>query len=342
MVGVVNTAAVTSVGFSAPAACAAIRAGISNPSPTKFMDSAGEPILGHAVPLPFEEAWAGRPRLVAMGIRAIRECLAAVPAILWPEIPVLLCVAERDRPGRLAHVDDELLRDLANSLDCSFHPASRTFPRGTTGAYAALRVGRGLLAESSARFVLIVGVDTFLNSGTLSAYRADHRILTSENSNGFMPGEGAAAVLIAADEPSSSVAVTGLGFAVETAHVSSDQPLRADGLTRAVADALQEAGVTSDSVDFRITDIAGEYYYFKEAALAVSRCLRRSKAEFDLWHPAECTGQIGAAMGPLTVAVAAAAVKKGYAKGPRILCHCATDNGQRAVAIVESTGGHHE
>jgi 3-oxoacyl-[acyl-carrier-protein] synthase-1 len=38
--------------------------------------------------------------------------------------------------------------------------------------------------------------------------------------------------------------------------------------------------------DYRIADISGEQYYFKEAALALARTLRRRKPEFDLWHPA--------------------------------------------------------
>ncbi len=42
---------VTSVGLSAPAACAAMRCKISNPSETRFIDSAGEWIMAHSVPL---------------------------------------------------------------------------------------------------------------------------------------------------------------------------------------------------------------------------------------------------------------------------------------------------
>jgi 3-oxoacyl-[acyl-carrier-protein] synthase-1 len=39
---------------------------------------------------------------------------------------------------------------------------------------------------------------------------------------------------------------------------------------------------------FRITDVSGERYYFKEAALALSRTLR-SEGEIDLWHPAKAS-----------------------------------------------------
>lgn len=41
---------VTSVGLSAPATCAAIRAKISNPTETRFMGSDGDWIMAHQVP----------------------------------------------------------------------------------------------------------------------------------------------------------------------------------------------------------------------------------------------------------------------------------------------------
>ena len=46
-----RTGLVTSVGLSAPAACAAIRAKLTNPSETRFIDSHGEWIMAHQVPL---------------------------------------------------------------------------------------------------------------------------------------------------------------------------------------------------------------------------------------------------------------------------------------------------
>ena len=57
-VAIVNTGLVTSVGLSSPAACAAIRAGLTNPTQTRFKDSEGEWMMGHAVPL--DTPWQGR------------------------------------------------------------------------------------------------------------------------------------------------------------------------------------------------------------------------------------------------------------------------------------------
>src|SRR5262249_9760851 len=169
---------------------------------------------------------------------------------------------------------------------------------------------------------------------TLTIYEREDRVLTNENSNGFLPGEGAGALLVARPSGQPELVCVGLGFGVELAHINSDEPLRADGLTRALNAALAEAGCEIYDLDFRITDIAGEQYYFKEAALALGRILRRPKDEFDIWHPAEYIGETGAVAGTAALAVANAACRKGYAPGPRILMHLANDGGERAATVL--------
>jgi 3-oxoacyl-[acyl-carrier-protein] synthase-1 len=110
-------------------------------------------------------------------------------------------------------------------------------------------------------------------------------------------------------------------------------------LAEAISSALVDGGSSMAEVDFRIADIAGEQYYFKEASLALSRTLRTRKESFDLWHPAECVGETGAAIGPLMLAVVDAACRKAYAPGPTVLCHAANDAGER-MAVLARFGRH--
>ena len=72
--------------------------------------------------------------------------------------------------------------------------------------------------------------------------------------------------------------------------------------------------------------------------MALARTLRRRKEEFDLWHPAECTGELGAAAGAAMIALADAACQKRFAKGPRILAHMADDGGRRAAIALQFRG----
>lgn len=84
-------------------------------------------------------------------------------------------------------------------------------------------------------------------------------------------------------------------------------------------------------VDFRITDLSGPQYYFKEAALLLSRLIRHRPERVELWHPAECVGEQGAVAGMYAVALACESLNKGYAPGPGVLVHMANDCGKRAA-----------
>lgn len=334
---IAGTGLVTSVGLSAPAACAAIRAKISNPAETRFADSSGEWILAHQVPL--QQPWRGRNRLAKMAAMAIAECLAQVPPADWDGIPLLLCVAERDRPGRMAGLDDELFADIERELEVEFPAAqSLVVPHGRVSVGVALQHARRLLHEQGVDRVLVAAVDSLLSWPTLSTYERGSRLLTASNSNGFMPGEGAAAVLVSREARQQQLLCTGIGFAMEPSHIDSEQPLRAEGLGKAIRVALKDAAREMHELDFRIADISGEQYYFKEAALALGRVLRVRKEEFDIWHPAECIGETGAVAGLASIVVADAACRKGYAPGHHILLHAANDAGQRAAAIMQFSG----
>lgn len=332
-VAIINTGLVTSVGLSASATCAAIRAGLTNPSETRFIDSSGERIMAHRVPL--EQPWRGRIKLAKMAVMAINECLINIPKREWPQIPVLLCVAERERPGRLEGLDDRLFADIQEELGVEFAAQSLVIPHGRVSIGVALMHARRLITDNHLPFVLIAATDSLITWPTLSVYEREQRLLTPNNSNGFIPGEAASALLVGPVATGQQLLCTGLGFATETAHIDSGEPLRGDGLTQAIRAALKEASCELHDLDFRIVDLSGEQYYFKEATLALSRILRVHKEEFDIWHPAECIGESGAVAGLVALVVANVACRKSYARGPSILCHSANDAGQRTATIVQ-------
>ncbi|WDG82438.1 hypothetical protein PUP68_19585 [Pseudomonas chlororaphis] len=332
---IIGSGMVSAVGLSAPASCAAIRCAIDNFQETRFIDRGGEWLIAASVPL--EQPWRGRSKLIKMAARAIAEAMQNTSGLDPEKTPLLLGVAEADRPGRLDGLDLSLLHDIERELGVRFHGSSNVIARGRVSGAVALLNARKLIYEQGHRHVLIAGVDSFLSGPTLAAFEERERLLTSQNSNGFIPGEGAAAVVLAApvasEEP--QLACIGLGFGVEKATVEAeDIPLRAEGLTQAVRAALSEAGCGLELMDYRLTDISGEQYYFKEASLALSRTLRVRKEFFHLWHPADCIGEVGAAIGPAMLAVALAASRKGYGEGPNIFCHLGNDAGQRAAALL--------
>jgi 3-oxoacyl-[acyl-carrier-protein] synthase-1 len=333
-VALLKTGLVTPVGLTAPASCAAIRAKIANPRETRFMDSAGDWITGCAVPL--DDAWLGRTKLAKMAALAIAECLEDVPRVEWSNIPLWLCLSESDRPGREENLDEQLYLDIARELGASFAPESAIVPNGRTGIGTALYQARKLIHEQDKSRVLIVAVDSLLHWPTLSAFDDAQRILTEDNSNGFMPGEAAGAVLIGKPTGGAELLCKGIGFGKEAATIESETPLRGDGIVQAIREALREGSCGFHELDLRISDLSGEQYYFKEAALAVARLMRKRREEnIDIWHAAECTGETGAAAGAVALAVADAACRKSYAPGRRILIHASNDSGERAALLLE-------
>lgn len=337
--GILGAGMVTSVGFTAAASCAAIRAGIDNFTETRFINQSGEWILGSAVPL--DEPLRDRATLLRLLTGAVRDCLQGAGDAPVAEMPVLLCTAEPDRPGVVDGDALRLFHEVQGELGVRFHEKSRIISEGRISGVRALAYARHLVYEQNFFHVLVAGVDSYLTAATLRSFEDRYRLLTAGNSDGFIPGEAGAAVLVGrpAAKGVGGVACLGLGFGHEAAGVESEEPLRADGLVQAINAAFADAELGMDDMDFRLTDNAGEQYYFKEGTLAVARAFGELKSEFDIWHPADCIGEVAAAALPCMLGVACAAAEKGYAPGNTILCHLGNDDGARAALVLRSNVG---
>ena len=324
---------VTPVGFSAPASCAAIRAGLDGIRQTRFKFR-DKWLKGGLVTFP--DGALGIEKLALMARMAIDECLTPLRPGASQETALLFCTAERERVGRVGAqggLFDELVGVQPRAS--RFHPSSRLFEAGTTGAVSALELASQLIAHAEVRYAVVAGVDSFLTAGTLRAYHDADRLLTEDNMDGMIPGEAAAAVLVArrSDQPG-AVQCLGIGWGREEALPGTDRPLRGDGLTQAYKAVMADAGLGYESLDYRLTGIGGTHREFKEAALALARTMRTNRAEFEIEHPADCIGSVGAATVPLLLGMALAAARRGYAPGPGVLCHCGDDNGLRAAIIL--------
>ncbi|ESS70642.1 hypothetical protein MGMO_120c00290 [Methyloglobulus morosus KoM1] len=333
---------VTGVGLNAPASCAAIRCALDNFQETRFMDSGGEWIMGCEVPL--EQPWRGKIKLIKMAAAAINECLANNQQIVPKDTPLFLCLSEHERKGRVIDDDNQFFLDMQTELGVEFHEKSRVIARGHVAVAVALKHARELLQERKVKQVLIAATDSLLVAPTLAHYEENERLLTSQNSNGFIPGEAGAALVVEAvhARPEPQLICRGLGFGVEKAYVDSEEPLRADGLTAAIKESLGDAGCGESILQFKITDISGEQYHFKESSLAFSRLNRsNNRQEFDIWHPADCIGEVGAVIGAVMLAVLKSACEKDYSKGAHILAHFGNDDGKRSSMIFawQTVGG---
>jgi 3-oxoacyl-[acyl-carrier-protein] synthase-1 len=336
-VAITATGLVTPLGFNAPSSLAALRAGVSAIGRVNLWDyESGERIGGGRVPLPQWEE--GLPKLADLAAAAIAEVARAARPLSLEQIPVLIGVAGRDRPGRSERLEREIFSEVEARTGSRFHPASRLIAGDRLSGILGLLHARRLLDDRTIPACIVAGVDSFLDRSAAHELMKRRRILTPANSNGFAPGEAAAAVLVQrAEETAGAVLdVLGLGTGRDTGTIDSDAPLRGDGLTRAISGALAEAGATIFDAAYRITDLNGEHYKFKEAVFATMRLEhgQRRIEVFGLWHPNEFLGDIGAAIGPCAFGLALHAGLRAYAPGPIALCHFGSDDGERGAALV--------
>jgi 3-oxoacyl-[acyl-carrier-protein] synthase-1 len=328
----VGSGMVTAVGYTAASSCAAIRAHIDGFQRTRF-EFDGDFVQAAPVPLdvaPLQE------KLATMAVAAIDQCMQVVPGDDAQDTAIALCLAETDRPGRLSGLDERFAAVLRARAEraARFGPHVRLF-FGPLGAIEALLWADEVLGAFAARQCVVVGVDTLMTPETLTALHAAGKLLTATNSDGFIPGEAAAALVVArtTDAPV-ALECRGIGWGLERALPGSGKPLRGDGLALAYRAALKAASCGFEAVDYRLTDVAGDQFAFKEAALGLLRTMRVRKKAFELWHPADCVGNVGAAAPLVVLGVALAAARKSYAPGPGVLCHFSDDTGRRAAVVL--------
>jgi 3-oxoacyl-[acyl-carrier-protein] synthase-1 len=161
------------------------------------------------------------------------------------------------------------------------------------------------------------------------------RLLVQENSDGVTPGEAAAALVLSAHKQGALAAVLGLGVGHEASSLENDVPMRGEGITAAARAALAEAGLAFHDMDFRISDAAGETFFFKEQILLISKLLRAQKEEFPLWLAAESIGDSGAAAGVCGLSYALGAFARGRAPGRRVIAFAGNEKGQRGALVME-------
>jgi len=331
---------VTAVGFNTRSSCAAMRAGISGVAANNFWDpESGEFIKRAKVPLP--QWWEGVGKLVDLVAPAIQECLNAASPIPPNEIPIFLGVAPSHRPFRFQNLENELLDEIEYNLKVVHHPKSEIISEGRVAGALGIAKAQHLLESGEAPCCIVAGVDSFLQQEVAEAYMEQQRILTPGNSDGFIPGEAGGAILLkkAVFLEKRELQIIGVGFARESGNIEGDRPGTGDGLTQALKAAITQAGIQFSDADYWLNDQNGEHYKFKEAAFAQIRLerIREQPREdrFEVWHPIESLGDIGAAIVPCLLGYALDAHCLDYAPGPLALLHVGSDEGTRAAVVLQ-------
>ena len=357
---VVEYGMVTAVGFNGPATCAAMRAGISGVRQANLWDFTIEEWLPAGRPL-LPQWWEGPDMLPELLAPAIAECREKARTLKLrtgstrPEdIPILTLVAPPDRPYRAPDLETRVARGLAHKLGGLLPPGSEIIPQGRTGLLTALDVARKYLESRHVHLVIIAGVESFLRQVLVEHYIQQGRLLCGTNSNGFIPGEAACAVVVsrAADALGDRLVIAGVGEGHEPglAGGTAQSPVTGDGLTRAMRTALSKAGTEYHQINTSISDLNGERFKFKERTIATGRLDRlppsgrstRPLGYVDEWHPIEYLGEVGSAVFPCLLGWAFEAGRTGYALGSKMMLFAGEDLGTRAAVVTLFQGEKHD
>jgi 3-oxoacyl-[acyl-carrier-protein] synthase-1 len=340
MTGVLDVIAcgmVTAVGLDAPSAAAAMRARLDGFQETRFPGGDGGWLIGAPVPMP--RGFIGEKRMAHMAAAAILECFDAVPAARTAATPLILCLAETARPGRPVADPASLVRRIGAITGIEAGTRARAVEHGRPSGVAALQQAARLIA-GGARHVVIAGIDSYLTTLSVAHFAAERRLLMPGNADGFIPGEAAAAIIVG-PPGSGAFRLASLGLAREPAFIyngldadGAHLPLRGDGMVAAYRQALDAAGIEMRDVGYRISDLIGESWFFRQSALASLRLVRGHHGFQDLLSPAESVGNVGAAVVPMMIGLAMTAARKGYDGGDPVLVEASGDDGACGVALL--------
>ena len=305
-----------------------------------MLDKAGEPMVIALEPT-LDPALQVAERFSQLAAPALKEAVAPLTQRNVSLQSVHTVIGTPDpRPGLPEGIEETLNRLVANEM--SFTTSQRTtfMPNGNAAGLLAMKEARDMLCLGKSRFCLAGGVDSYMTADYLEWMDEQGILKSSENRNGFPPGEAAGFCLLTTGATAQEVGLPVLGWLKTLGTAREECPIRTEticigrGLSEAIKQATAPLSLPDELVDESICDLNGEPYRSEEFALTV---LRTQKAFVDFSRfvtPADCWGDVGAASGPLFANLAIMAGLRGYAKGPRTMIWASSEKGDRAAAVI--------
>lgn len=341
---VVGIGMTTAVGLSARETAASVRARVARFGQSRFQDRELVPFTLAQVPdeglAPLPAAGNGAPlggraqRLLRLALPALRGCLAPlgdarVPLAMSLALPETETSVPFDRAGFVAR--------LAAATDGAFDPA-RSDPSHAGRAGGVVAIGQAVqtIAQGLASFVVAGGVDSYRDLYVLGALDRDRRVKSDVNLDGFIPGEGAAFLLLASEGAAAArglsaiAAISPAAVGFEPGHLYSPEPYRGEGLAATIQGLLASGAAPAPITDVW-SSMNGESHWGKEWGVSYLRSRPAFADPFAIHHPADCYGDAGAAAGPILAGLAALDV--GKRRSPALV-YGSSDRGARAALVV--------
>jgi len=327
---------VSSVGNGSLECAASVRAGLSRFADTSVMTRGLRPLR---MALVSEEALRALDALdeaprSARHRRTLRLAAAAVgevlEAVALRGAPCLVVSGLPDPAGAL--LVDDLVAVFGDALDGA---ASRSIRAGAAGVYVALLDAAHRIANGDATAVLVAAAGTRLDLMALDDLQRAGRLLVDDAMEGFVPGEGAAALCVTAATGDGLAKITHVGVGSDPFTFEGEEPMTAEGLTRALQGALPASAEPARSLWLGLN---GESWNAREYGVAARRCHGLMIERPAVRHPVECFGDPEAALGAMQLCLAATFLHRGWSDGPSLVWNF-SDDGLRGAARLVASGG---
>lgn len=186
-------------------------------------------------------------------------------------------------------------------------PSSRYFAAGRPGLIDAIDMAFRYFSATNAAYVVVGGVDTYLDAATLGNLDAENRVLAEDIADAFAPGEGASFLLlrnpaIHSDAPQNGVVLFEPGLATEKGHRYSEEPYLGKGLADAFKVAI--ANGSGEKISTIFSTMNGENFFAKEFGVATIRNQSALDEKCKHEHPIDCFGDMGAATAAVLISLA--------------------------------------
>jgi 3-oxoacyl-[acyl-carrier-protein] synthase-1 len=277
-----------------------------------------------------------RARLLQLAVPALQEVLGALGE-RGAVRPPLLLVGPHVDPPRPPLVDEAFLAQLEALAAVKLERSASTTSTGRAGLFAALGTAARLVAGGRP-FVVVGGIDSHADEVRLGQLERQGRLQTTGPQDAFTPGEGAAFLLVttralARDAGMRPLAlVSALAVGHEVGHVHSSETHLGDGLSGTLTHLLAGAGQRIAHV---VAGLNGERIFAREWGVAMVRNREAFAEPLLLEHPAEFTGDLGAALAPFMVAVTALHMAEGRTPGPTLVW-AASDHAERGALLLHA------
>jgi 3-oxoacyl-[acyl-carrier-protein] synthase-1 len=344
---ILSVGMMTSVGIGARQTAASVRAGICRFRETSIYDKRFQPFKMALLPEealpPLEPSLetvvgltARQARMLRLASPALREVLIEAPNPV--QVPVFLGTPEAF-PDRADPAGEKFLDHLSVQAGLKFNLGqSKMFPNGRAAGLMALKEGLEMITSGRQRYVIVGGVDTYLDLYLLGTLDMEGRILAEGVMDGFIPGEGAGFLLLTADigrsvvvKPMARVEAAAVG--AEKGHRYSEEVYRGDGLAETFQKLFDLISSRNGKIRTVFAGFNGESFGAKEWGVAYLRSKDRFVDRFRFEHPVDCFGDTSAALGPLMIGMATIGMKRGYIEGP-CLIWCSSDREERGAVCV--------